>query len=139
MKRIRMISVMLLLVSFIFAGCGAFTFEMTRVGNDTTIEIVNAKDGKEAETDYFTVGKNEKAVIDASLEKGKLAIDFVEADVFTHVDAADEIIPGDIVSSAAVEANDHVEVKLDAEDYIMCIKTMGETSGKVTVKIVKAD
>lgn len=139
MKRIKVFGVLLAVVMLVLAGCGSFTFEMTRVGNDTTIEIKNAVDGKEAETDYFTVGKNEKAVIDASLEKGKLAIDFVEADVFTHTDAADEIIPGDLVSSAVVEANDHLEVKLDAEDYIMRLKTMGETSGKVTVKIVKAD
>ena len=59
--------------------------------------------------------------------------------MFTHIDAADEIITGDLFSSAVVEANDHLEVKLDADDYIMRLKTMGETDGKVTVKIVKAD
>ena len=133
----KLVSILLLAITMIFTGCSSFTFDITQTGSSTDVKINNAEDGKEAETNWFTVGKNRKAVIASSLDQGKVGIEFVEVEVFTHMDAEDEAIPGDVIESVSIGMPGTIEVSIPAGDYIMRIKTIGSTSGSFTVRFEK--
>ena len=133
----KLVSILLLTITMIFTGCSSFTFDITQTGSSTDVKINNAEDGKEAETSWFTVGKNRKAVIASSLDQGKVEIEFVEVEVFTYMDADDEVIPGDVIESVSIGMPGTIEVSIPSGDYIMRIKTIGSTSGSFTVRFEK--
>ena len=69
----RIIITALMIITLLVTGCGKVSFELTRIGDNTIIKAT-AADGKTADTEYFTVGKDEQVTIDASLEKGALSL-----------------------------------------------------------------
>ncbi|MCR5795862.1 MAG: hypothetical protein K6G61_11020 [Solobacterium sp.] len=137
MKIRRLLSILFIACTVLFAGCSSFTFDITQSGSSTEVRINNAEDGKEAETNWFSVGKNRKAVIASSLDQGKVEIEFVSAEVIAHMDAEDEVIPGDVVESVSIGTLGTIEVSIPAGNYIMRIRTVGKTSGSFTVKFEK--
>ena len=81
----RIIISLLLIMSLVIAGCGKLDFELTRIGDNTTIKATTT-DGKTTDSEYFSVGKNEHVTIESSLEKGALSLEFISVDVFIHSD-----------------------------------------------------
>lgn len=128
-----LLGVFLLLTS----ACSKFTYSFTQKGNNIKIEVNNAEDGKEAESNYFSVGKNKVVTLESSLEKGQLQIDFTSVTVFTHTDEDDEVIYGDVVESVVLGPGDTAELKLEKGDYILQIISIGNTNGTVTMNINK--
>lgn len=135
MKIRKLLSILFIACAMVFAGCSGFTFDMTQIGSSTEVKISNADDGKEAETNWFTVEKNKKAVIESLLDEGKVEIEFVEVEVFYHSDSEDEVIPGDTRGTATITSEKGtMSVSVPEGNYILRIKTVGKTSGKFTVK-----
>lgn len=133
----RLLIVLMTALVLLLNGCSGFSFEMTRVGDDTTIEA-KADDGKYAETDYFTVGKNEEVIISSELNKGKLQIDFAEAFVFISTDSSpNEVTAGEVIKSVTVSGQDSVVVDLPEGDYLMQITAIGRTEGIVKINVAK--
>lgn len=141
MRKIRITCLAAVLTALVLAGCGAirFTFSFTRMGDKTTVEIKEAEDGDTAESDYISVGKGRAAVIESSLEKGQLQIDFAEAAVFSSVenDTPEDVIIGDVVESVTVGPGDTLQVRLERGDYVYQVRSIGQTSGKVVIDIQK--
>ena len=95
----RIIITVLLIIALLVTGCGKVSFELTRIGDNTTIKAT-AADGKTADTEYFTVGKDEQVTVDASLEKGALSLEFISVDVFIQSDNS----PDDVIEHLTIEA-----------------------------------
>lgn len=137
MKKTGIVLVLALALGVLLAGCGAATFTFTGVGNKTTIEVNNAEDGAYAESSPISVGKGRTAVVDSSLDKGELRIDFTKATVFTNEDRADDVYLEDVFTSITVGAGEHAEIPMEKGDYVLQITAVGSTNGKVVVDIKK--
>ena len=139
MKKASIILVSILALAVLLAGCAGSTFSVTRVGSNTTIEVNNAEDGSTGETSNFSVGNGRVAVVESSLDKGELKIDFVEVTVFHsgQDNNHETVIPGDVAASVTVGAGDKEEVALEMGDYLMNFTSIGTTNGKVKVSIEK--
>ncbi len=133
----RIIISLLLIISLVIAGCGKVSFELTRIGDNTTIKAT-AADGKTADTEYFTVGKDEKVTIDASLEKGALSLEFISVDVFIQSDnSPDDIIETGTVITLKISGNDKATLHFEKGNYIIRITAVGTTEGTVKVNVGK--
>ena len=122
----------------LFTGCAGASFTTTSVGDKTTIEAKEAEDGASGETSHFSVGKDRKAVIESSLDKGELKIDFAAASVYYDPDTEiEDVTVLDVVSSVTVGAGESEELSLEPGDYVMQYTAVGAVSGKVIVDIEK--
>lgn len=126
-----------LVAAMVLAGCGGFPMSVTIVGNNTTIELKDAEDGHYGETGVISVGKNRVVVIDSSLNKGEIRIDFAEATIYSHTDEPDDVIVGSVVTSVTVGPGYKEEMELERGDYVMQITTIGNTDGTVKVNVEK--
>ena len=133
----RIIITALMIITLLVTGCGKVSFEFTRIGDNTTIKAT-AADGKTADTEYFTVGKDEQVTIDASLEKGSLSLEFISVDVFIQSDnSPDDIIETGTVKTLKISGNDKATLDFDKGNYIIRITAVGDTEGTVKVTVGK--
>ncbi|MBR2702308.1 MAG: hypothetical protein IKE77_09505 [Erysipelotrichaceae bacterium] len=133
----RIIITALMIMTLLVTGCGKVSFELTRIGDNTTIKAT-AADGKTADTEYFTVGKDEQVTIDASLEKGSLSLEFISVDVFIQSDnSPDDIIETGTVKTLKISGNDKATLDFDKGNYIIRITAVGDTEGTVKVTVGK--
>lgn len=133
----RIIITALMIITLLVTGCGKVSFEFTRIGDNTTIKAT-AADGKTADTEYFTVGKDEQVTIDASLEKGALSLEFISVDVFIQSDnSPDDIIETGTVKTLKISGNDKATLDFDKGNYIIRITAVGDTVGTVKVTVGK--
>lgn len=133
----RIIITALMIITLLVTGCGKVSFEFTRIGDNTTIKAT-AADGKTADTEYFTVGKDEQVTIDASLEKGALSLEFISVDVFIQSDnSPDDIIETGTVKTLKISGNDKATLDFDKGNYIIRITAVGDTEGTVKVTVGK--
>lgn len=137
MKKTCIALVLALMLSLLLAGCKIGTYTFTGVGNKTTIEVNDAADGAYGESNYISVGKGRTAVVDSSLDKGELQIDFAEAIVFPNEDGPEDVHIGEVFASVTVGAGEHVEIPLEQGDYVLQVTAVGNANGKVVVDIVK--
>lgn len=135
MKKRVILFAVLLAAALLLTACSA-NYVISGSGSKTTVKI-NAKDGAFAETSDFSVGKDSVAVVEPNLSKGKIQIDFVEVAVFHHDKEPDEIIYGNVVASVTVEGTEKKEVELGANEYVMQLNAIGESSGSLVVNINK--
>ena len=126
---------LLLLLSVLLTGCLGASVTITSAGNDSTIKVENAEDGKTAESGTFTVGKGETVSIVSSLDKGQLKIEFAEADVMRDENDLEQVRIGDVAAVETVGAGDSRTLSLEPGTYVMQLTVIGETNGKVTVDI----
>lgn len=136
MKKTILVIVALALVVAL-CGCEGVKLTLTGVGTKTTIEAKDAEDGSYIENSPFYVGKGKVLLVESSLDKGQLKIDFVEATVFKRDSGLDDVILGDVAESITVGAGDSIEVSLPKGDYVMQITTVGTTNGKVVIDFEK--
>lgn len=139
MKRFRIAICILLLASLLLSACGGAVFSATSTGQKSTVKANDAKDGDFIELEYTSVGKNRMAVIETSLDKGQLLIEFVEVTVFAHVDEPADVIQGDVAVSVTVEGDDSEQVDLPKGDYVIRITAVGNTNGEVKIDIEKKE
>ena len=133
----RIIISLLLIMSLAIAGCGKLDFELTRIGDNTTIKATTT-DGKTTDSEYFSVGKNEHVTVESSLEKGALSLEFISVDVFIHSDdSPDDIIETGTVKTLNISGHDSATIDLDKGNYIMRITAVGTTEGTVKVSVGK--
>lgn len=133
----RIIITVLIIMALLLTGCGKNDFEFTRIGDNTTIKA-STTDGKTADTEYFTVGKDEQVTVDASLEKGALSLEFISVDVFIQSDnSPDDIIETGTVITIKISGNDKATLKFDKGNYIIRITAVGATEGTVKVTVGK--
>ena len=125
---------LLLLLSLLLTGCAGAALTITSAGNKSTIEANDAEDGRYLESAAFSVGKGKTVVIESSLEKGQLKIEFAQAIVWRDEDVEETVI-GDVVASETVGSGDSREFSLEQGDYVMQVTVIGSTSGRVTVNI----
>ena len=138
MKKLGFICLITLALSIFLLGCDGVSFTFTSFGGNTKIEVNNASDGAEGESQPISVGKDRSIVVKSSLDKGRLQIDFVEAIVFPATeDETEEIILGDVASSVEVASGGEATVSLERGDYVLQVKAIGETSGTVTLSVEK--
>ena len=138
MKKLGFICIITLALSIVLLGCDGVSFTFTSFGGNTKIEVNNASDGAEGESQPISVGKDRSIVVKSSLDKGRLQIDFVEAIVFPATeDETEEIILGDVASSVEVASGGEATVSLERGDYVLQVKAIGETSGTVTLSVEK--
>jgi len=126
-----------LITALLLTGCSGPTFALTGAGSNTYIQVNNASDGDAMESQPFSVGKGRVAVVESSLDQGKLRIDFTEVTIFRHENEPDEQIVGDVVASVVVGPGDKTEVALERGDYVLQITAVGDTGGKVAVILEK--
>lgn len=137
MKKLAVIGLLALTMAFLLVGCEGSTFSFTGSGTKVNIEVNNAPDGATGESYNFSVGNGRVAVIDSSLDKGQLQIDFTEVTIFRQENLPDDVYVGDVVESATVGAGEQKSVPLAPGDYIMQVTAIGETNGKIAVSIEK--
>lgn len=138
MRKMKFLWLMTLVMALLLSGCGSSSFTFTTFGEDTTIEVKDAEDGKTSESTYFTIGKNRVAIVESSLDKGELKIDFTEVTVRKETeDDIEEVIPGEVVTSVTVGVGEKKEVPIERGDYILQVTTIGQTNGKVKVDVEK--
>ena len=139
MKKLAVIGLLALTMALLLVGCEGSTFSFTGSGTKVNIEVNNAPDGATGESYNFSVGigNGRVAVIDSSLDKGQLQIDFTEVTIFRQEDRPDDVYVGDVVESATVGAGEQKSVPLAPGDYIMQVTAIGETNGKIAVSIEK--
>ncbi|MBQ6539955.1 MAG: hypothetical protein IJL71_02905 [Oscillospiraceae bacterium] len=135
MKKARFMCLIVLAAALLLTGCSGFTMSVTTSGSKTTIKVNNAADGDSMETNPSSVGKGRVCVVESSLDKGELRIDFAEAHVFSYED--DDYTVGDVVKSVTVGPGDREEFDLEKGDYVLQITSVGDTNGKVTVNFEK--
>ena len=135
-KRSALVLALLMAAVLLLAGCSS-TYSVSTTGRKSTIKVEKAEDGAEGESLEFSVGKDETAVVQSSLDKGQLKIDFVEVTIFKHDKEPDEIIYGGVSQTITVGKGDKVDVSLNAGDYVMRFKSVGETNGTVVVELQK--
>ena len=134
LRNAKSIVLLLLLLSLLLTGCAGASLSITSLGNKTTIEANEAEDGRYLESTAFSVGKGKTVVIESSLEKGQLKIEFAQAIVWRDEDMEETMI-GDVVASETVGVGDSREISLEQGDYVLQVTVIGSTSGKVTVDI----
>ncbi len=133
MKKTAILCCLILAMTMVLTGCSS-NFTFTSVFGKTTIEIKDDEGGKDAESDYFSVGKGKVLVVESSLEEGQAQIDFVEAEVYAHEnDDPADVILGDTVETITVGPGDRQTVSLEKGDYVMHVTAIGKTSGKIQV------
>ena len=137
MKKTVILFVLTLVLAVLLAGCGAFSLSFTTLGGNTTIEVNDVEDGTAGESNWFSVSKGKTVVIESSLEKGKLKIDFAEATVFHHADEPEDVIVGDVAASVTVGAGEREELSVEPGDYVLQVTAVGKTNGKVAVRLEK--
>ena len=138
MKKSLIAILAVLMMAMVLSGCDGATYTFTSFGGKTTIEVNQASDGADAESSVLSVGKNRSAAIESSLDKGRLQIDFVDATVFPGgEDLPDEVVLNDTVASITVGPGSIESIPLEQGDYVMQVKAIGETNGKITVNIEK--
>ena len=134
----RIIITVIMIISLLLTGCGKTDFDLTRIGDNTTIKVNNTTEGKSTDTDYFSVGRNEHVAIECSLDKGSLTMEFIEVTVFINLDGGpDDIIENKSVKTITVTGTDTTTVDLERGDYIIRITTLGNTNGTVKVNVGK--
>ena len=134
----KMIIVIITILMLLLSGCGKTDYELTRIGDNTTIKVNNTTDGKTADTDYFTVGKNEHVAIECSLDKGSLTMEFIQVAVFINPESGpDDIIENKSIKTITVTGNDTITVELEPEDYIIRITAVDNVNGTVKVTVEK--
>ena len=135
-KRSALVLALLMAAVLLRAGCSS-TYSVSTTGRKSTIKVEKAEDGAGGESLEFSVGKDETAVVQSSLDKGQLKIDFVEVTIFKHDKEPDEVIYGDVSQTITVGKGDKVDVSLNSGDYVMRFKSVGETNGTVVVELQK--
>ena len=134
----RIIITVIMIISLLLTGCGKTDFDLTRIGDNTTIKVNNTTEGKSTDTDYFSVGRNEHVAIECSLDKGSLTMEFIEVTVFINLDGGpDDVIENKSVKTITVTGTDTTTVDLDRGDYIIRITAVGNTNGTVKVNVGK--
>ena len=129
----------LIAVLALLTACSGAVFSATTTGQKSTVKANDAQDGDFIELEYTSVGKNRMAVIEPSLEKGQLLIEFVEVTVFAHTDQPADVIQGDVAVSVTVGGDDSEQIDLPKGDYVMRFTAVGETRGEVKVEIEKKE
>ena len=137
MKKTSIALILMLALCALLAGCDAATYTFTGAGNKTTIEVNNAEDGAFAESQWFSVGKGRTAVVESTLDKGELKIDFAEATIYAHEDGPEDVIVGDVIASVTAGAGDGAEFSLEPGEYVLQVTAVGTANGKVVVDIRK--
>ena len=137
MKKIKIVLAVVFILSVLLAGCGASTFTISSVGEDTKIEVKDAEDGATSESLYVSIGKNRIATIESALDKGQLQIDITEAIVFKNEDDSEDVMLGDIYATVTVGPDDKEEIELPQGDYIYQLTAIGTTNGTVTIDVEK--
>lgn len=132
----RIIITLLAIITLLFTGCNKFSYEMTILGNKITIKAT-AEDEKTANTDYFSVGKNQHAVVEASLDKGTLNMEFIRVTVFSYSEGPDDIVEHEVVATVKVTGTDRTTLDLEKGDYIIRVTAVGATEGTVNVTLEK--
>ena len=132
MRKTFSICLILLLSIIMLSGCHNMTFDITRVGNNSTVKIHEAQNDDFAITDYFSVGKNQIVVVESQLTSGQLKIEFREAVV-----TSDDVYERDIVATVIVSGSERTEVPLGKGNYIMWLTSVGTTDGTVKITVEK--
>ena len=138
MKRF-IIAVCLIAVLTLLTACGGAVFSATSTGQRSTVKANDAQDGDYIELEYTSVGKNRMAVVEPSLDKGQLLIEFVEVTVFAHTDQPADVIKGDVAVSVTVEGDDSEQVDIPKGDYVIRITAVGNTNGEAKIEIEKKE
>ena len=128
MKRYITIFMSILLMSVLFAGCGAAKYEMTGALNNMTVKVNDVEDGAYAESFVFGIGKK-PLHIESELTKGKLQLEI--ASVINMADADD---PADyqvveIVETVTLSPGDVLDIELPKDDYMILVTAIGNTDG----------
>ena len=140
MKRKTMILLLVMACITILCGCGGgnFKFDISTVGDKTTVKINKAADGDVCETaSSIVVGLNQKAVITSELKSGELKLEIVEAFTIVNDTGPDDLHTGDVVATVTLKADTKTEVNLADGEYVLWITSVGETSGTATINIEK--
>ncbi|MDO5475613.1 MAG: hypothetical protein Q4F43_00695 [Eubacteriales bacterium] len=139
MKTVKTVSLVLLMVAVLLSACGGFTYTVTSMNNKTTVEVKDAKDGDSADSEPVQVGAGRVAVVESSLEKGQMQIEFVEVTVFESDDenADDEVIEGDVAYTVTVGAGEQQQLEVAEGTYILRFSAVEEASGKLVVSFEK--
>ena len=126
-----------LIMTLVMAGCGGihFSLSVTSGLGRCTIEADQASDGETIETDAFSVSDGASAVIESALEKGEFRIEIAEATIIPDGDGPSDVIAGTVVETVTVGAGDTVSIPLEGGDYVFLITVVGDTNGKVTIRI----
>ena len=138
MKRF-IIAVCLIAVLALLTACGGAVFSATTTGQKSKVTANDAQDGDFIELEYTSVGKNRLAVIDSSLDKGQLLIEFVEVTVFAHTDQPADVIQGDVAVSVTISGDDSAQFDVPKGDYVIRVTAVGETNGEVKIEIEKKE
>lgn len=138
MKRF-IIAVCLIAVLALLTACGGAVFSATTTGQKSKVTANDAQDGDFIELEYTSVGKNRMAVVEASLDKGQLLIEFVEVTVFAHTDQPADVIQGDVAVSVTISGDDSAQFDVPKGDYVIRVTAVGNTSGEVKIEIEKKE
>ena len=130
----KIICLLVLIMSLLLTACGGIDFEFGQVGNSITVKANKATDGKYAQSDYFSVNKNQAVKVTSSLTGGQLKIEFIEVVVF-HGDV--DIIPGALAATVTVGPDETKTVVLEEGEYIMALTAIGTAEGKISTEVVK--
>ena len=93
--------------------------------------------GKYAQSDYFSVNKNQAVKVTSSLTGGQLKIEFIEVVVFHDTDGDVDIIPGALAATVTVGPDETKTVVLEEGEYIMALTAIGTAEGKISTEVVK--
>jgi hypothetical protein len=135
MKKTKIAIPMILIIALMLAGCSFGAFTVVSGGKNTTITANNAEDGQTMDAPPIYVGKGKTVKVESSLDKGRLQIDFAEATVISYTDEPDEITVWGVTESVTVGAGDSTSLSLPQSDYVLQLKAIGTTNGKVSITI----
>lgn len=133
----KIICLLVLIMSLLLTACGGIDFEFGQVGNSITVKANKATDGKYAQSDYFSVNKNQAVKVTSSLTDGQLKIEFIEVVVFHDTDGDVDIIPGALAATVTVGPDETKTVVLEEGEYIMALTAIGTAEGKISTEVVK--
>ena len=133
------IAICIIMITALLTACGGAVFSATTTGQKSTVKANDAQDGDFIELEYTSVGKNRMAVVEASLDKGELLVEFVEVTVFAHTDQPADVIQGDVAVSVTVGGDDSKQVDLPKGDYVIRITAVGNTNGEAKITIEKKE
>ena len=115
-----LILLLALTAALLLTGCGSM-FSTVTIDNKTTIEMNNVDSNEAKDAGSITVEEGHAVVIEASLTKGSMKIDFLR--------------DGSVTASVTANANERQEVTLEAGEYSIQATAVGSTIGKVTVTV----
>lgn len=137
MKKKRLIVV--LLVAFLavtLSGCNS-KLSITQTGSTAKISCKGASSGSMIDSQEYSVGKDRVVTIESSLDSGSLQIEFVQIYIPYSEDNDDNWVELGTVATVTVGPGAKENVELPADDYILRVTTIGETTGTVKVSVNK--